>query len=104
MRVPTDLPRRPRRPIRARPALIATVVIVVVVFVSLGKIAGFYTDYLWFDELGFRGVFTGLLGAKVFLAVTFTAVLVALLLGNAIVAQPLCPQVPATWAVADVGP
>ena len=28
-------------------------------------IAGFYTDYLWFDALGLSGVFGGVLGAKV---------------------------------------
>jgi uncharacterized membrane protein (UPF0182 family) len=92
MRVPTDLPRRSRRPPRARPALIATVIILVVVFVSLGKIAGFYTDFLWFDQLGFRDVFTGLLGAKIFLAVVFSVVLFALLLVNLIVADRLAPK------------
>ena len=35
-------------------------------------IAGFYTDYLWFDALGQSDVLPGILGAKLGLAAIFT--------------------------------
>jgi uncharacterized membrane protein (UPF0182 family) len=52
-----------------------------VLFLSARGIAGFYTDYLWFDSLGQRSVFTRVLGAKIALGLLFSlgfAVLCAL--------------------------
>lgn len=62
-----------------------------VLVMSLRGIARFYTDYLWFDELGFTGVWRGMLASKVVLTVGFTVVFFVLLLGNLIIADRLAP-------------
>ncbi|GAC1314473.1 MAG: UPF0182 family protein [Acidimicrobiales bacterium] len=90
MRVPSDLP-RPRRVPRGRPAIVVTVLILFVVLTSLRGTAGFWTDYLWFQQLGFGGVFTGILSAKFTLAVVFSAITFLVLLVNLIVADRIGP-------------
>ena len=78
MRAPDDLPRRRRRSgrgaRRGRTVLIVAVVAAFVLLTSLRGIARFYTDYLWFDSLDQTGVWRGVLGAKVVLALLFIAV------------------------------
>lgn len=90
MRIPADVPRR-RSP-RNRIGLIAVAVVLFVVVTSLRGIAGFYTDYLWFGELGFTSVWRGLIGAKAFLALVFTAVFFLVLLANLVIADRLAPR------------
>lgn len=46
-------------------------VALVVLLASLRGIVGFYTDYLWFDDLGRAGVWASILRAKIVLAVVF---------------------------------
>jgi uncharacterized protein len=94
MRAPDDLPRRPRRAPsgrRRRTVLIVGVVILFVLLMSLRGIAGFYTDYLWFDSLDEGGVWRGILGAKVILAVVFMGVFFALAWVNLFVADRMAP-------------
>src|SRR3954471_1487776 len=94
MRMPTDLPRRRRRTVGAR-GRITLVVLAIALFVlltSLRGIAGFYTDLLWFDSLGFRSVFTGVLGAKVTLAVIFSLLFFVLLWVNLFIGDRLAPR------------
>ncbi len=76
----------------ARVGLIIGVVVLVVVATSLRGIASFYTDLLWFDSLGYRGVFTGVLGAKVELAVIFTLLFFGMLWVNLFVADRIAPR------------
>jgi uncharacterized membrane protein (UPF0182 family) len=71
--------------------LVVAVVAAFVVLASLRGIAGFYTDYLWFESLGRTGVFRGVLGAKVALAVIFTGAFFVLLWLNLVVADRLAP-------------
>lgn len=59
---------------------------------SLRGIAGFYTDYLWFDSLGFEEVFTGVLGAKIVLGAIFVAIAFVLVLVNLVIAGRLAPR------------
>jgi uncharacterized membrane protein (UPF0182 family) len=110
MRIPSDLPpRRPRRtrptgpanPHRRRILLIVVVAVIMALFLSARGIAGFYTDYLWFKSLGFSGVFTGVLGAKIALASIFTAVLFVLLWVNLRVADSMAPEFPAPGPEAE---
>jgi uncharacterized protein len=94
MRAPDDLPRRTRKPgrgNRGRVALIVAVVAAFVLLTSLRGIARFYTDFLWFDSLGQSGVWRGVLGAKVILAVIFVALFFALCWGNLFIADRIAP-------------
>ncbi|MGQ0830966.1 MAG: UPF0182 family membrane protein [Microthrixaceae bacterium] len=92
MRAPTDMPRRPpRSPGRGRAALVIGAVVLFVVIASLRGIAGFYTDYLWFDSLHLAGVWRGVLGAKIALAVIFTLAFFVLMWVNLVIADRLAP-------------
>ena len=62
MRVP---PTQERRPFRVRGWMIAVVVVLLVLLFSLRGLAGFYTDYLWFDSLGQGSTWGSLLAARV---------------------------------------
>jgi hypothetical protein len=48
---------------RVSPALIATLIIVFLALAALGA-SGFYTDFLWFDQMGYASVFTTQLWAQ----------------------------------------
>ncbi|MGH9040395.1 MAG: UPF0182 family protein [Acidimicrobiia bacterium] len=63
-----------------------------VLLVSLRGIAGFYTDYLWFAELGYTEVWRGLLVAKALPSVVFTIAFFVLILGNLIIADRIAPR------------
>jgi uncharacterized protein len=94
MRAPDDLPRRPRKPgrgNRGRVVLIVAVVAAFVLLTSLRGIARFYTDFLWFDSLGQSGVWRGVLGAKVILAVIFVALFFVMCWGNLFIADRIAP-------------
>lgn len=92
MRAPTDLPRRPPRSTnRRRAILLVGAVVLFLLITSLRGIAGFYTDYLWFDSLGEVSVFRGVLGAKVALAAIFTGTFFVLLWANLVIADRLAP-------------
>jgi uncharacterized membrane protein (UPF0182 family) len=93
MRAPTDMPRRRRRGSnRGRIVLIVAVVALFLLATSLRGIAGFYTDYLWFDGLGLASVFRGVLRAQVVLAAVFTATFFVLLFVNLWIADRLAPK------------
>ena len=59
---------------------------------SLRGVAGFYTTYLWFDELGFTSVWKGVLGTKILLVVVFSLLFFAALLVSLIIADRLAPR------------
>jgi uncharacterized membrane protein (UPF0182 family) len=94
MRVPSDLPRPRRERIgtRGRVGLVVLAIALFILITSLRGIAGFYTDLLWFDSLGFRGVFTGVLGAKLTLTVLFSLIFFAVLWINLFIADRLGPR------------
>lgn len=94
MRAPDDLPRRPRRKRGGRSgrvALIIGVVAVIALLLSLRGIAGFYTDYLWFDSLGQTGVWRGVLLAKVVLVAIFIGAFFVMVFANLVIADRLAP-------------
>ena len=90
MRAPTDLPRR-RRSTSGRIALVLVLGAILLIMVSLRGIAGFYTDFLWFDELGITSVWKGVLGAKLALGAIFTAVFFAIMWANLAIADLIAP-------------
>lgn len=63
-----------------------------ILLTSLRGIAGFYTDYLWFDSLDFTGVFTGVLSTKLGLGAVFSLLFFAVLWVNLFVADRLAPR------------
>ncbi len=92
MRTPQDLPRRlPRASRRTRLILVVVVVVLIVLVASLRGLANFWTDYLWFQSVGFTSVFKGVLLTKVILSVVFIALFFALLMGSLTVADRLSP-------------
>jgi uncharacterized protein len=100
MRPPSDMPspaaRRPRSTgsNRGRTMLIVAAIALFVLITSLRGIAGFYTDFLWFDSLGYADVWRGVLGAKVSLAAIFVVVFVTICWVNLYVADRLAPRFP----------
>jgi uncharacterized membrane protein (UPF0182 family) len=92
MRIPTDMPKRRRRVPRGRLLIIVAVAVVFVLFLSLRGLAGFWTDWMWFDSLGLSSVFTGILGAKIALGAIFTGVFFLLVFFNLIVADRIAPK------------
>jgi uncharacterized protein len=94
MRAPDDLPRRaPRRKNgrRGRTLLIVGVIAAFILLTSLRGIAGFYTDYLWFDSLNQTGVWRGILGAKLSLALIFMVGFFLLAWVNLLIADRIAP-------------
>jgi uncharacterized membrane protein (UPF0182 family) len=89
MRMPTI---ERRRPSNRRIALIVIAAVLVIFLISLRGIAGFYTDYLWFEELGYTDVWRGLLLAKAVPTAVFTVIFFLLVLGNLIIADRLQPR------------
>lgn len=85
--------RRRRIGHKGRIILILAVVLLFVFFLSARGIAGFWTDYLWYDALGFGGVFRNLLVSRIALAAIFTLVFATLLCVNLWVADRLAPKV-----------
>ena len=94
MRAPSDMPRRAPRtaaPGRGRTWLVIGGVVLFFLITSLRGIAGFYTDFLWFDSLGRAEVWRGVLGAKVALALIFTGAFFVLMWLNLVIADRLAP-------------
>lgn len=71
--------------------LIALVVVLVVLLLSLRGLARFYTDYLWFQEVGFTDTWRSLLGARLVPAAVFTVVFFAVLLASLVIGDRLAP-------------
>lgn len=89
------MPRRPTRgsnPGRGRTWLVVGGVVLFILITSLRGIAGFYTDYLWFDSLGQSEVWRGVLGAKLALSIIFTAAFFLLMWVNLVIADRLAPS------------
>lgn len=93
MRSPRDMP-RPRlpRPNRRRVGLLAVVSVFFFLLTSMRGVASFYTDYLWFDEVGFTSVWRGVLGAKVLLAAVFTAIFFVGMWASLTIADRIAPR------------
>ena len=93
MRTPTDLPRRiPRGSRRTRIIVVLAIVAVIVLITSLSGLARFWTDYLWFQSVGFTSVFRGVLLTKVVLALVFMAIFFLMMWGNLVIADRVAPE------------
>jgi hypothetical protein len=85
------MPRRPRSAGRGRTWLVIGAIVLFFLITSLRGIAGFYTDYLWFESLDRVGVWRGVLGAKAALALIFTGAFFVLMWVNLVIADRLAP-------------
>ena len=87
--------RRTRRPGSRRVRVIAFGLLIFgsVLMLSLRGLASFYTDYLWFDQLGYGNVFRSVLLAQVVLVALFTALFFVICFVNLTVADRLAPIV-----------
>ncbi|HMC41057.1 MAG TPA: UPF0182 family protein, partial [Acidimicrobiales bacterium] len=92
MRTPQDQPRRlPRASRRTRVLVVVGIVVLIVLIASLRGLANFWTDYMWFQSVGFTSVFKGVLLTKVVLSVVFIAIFFVLMLASLTVADRLAP-------------
>jgi uncharacterized protein len=82
----------PRRPLGLRGWLIGAAVVLVILLFSLRGLARFYTDYLWFKEVGFSDTWRQLLSAKAVPALIFSAIFFVVMLVNLIVADRIAPR------------
>ncbi len=89
MRVPTI---ERRRPFRLRGWIIAAAVILVVLALSLQGLARFYTDFLWFDSVGFSKIWRELLTAQIAPALVFTVVFFVMMFASLTIADRLAPR------------
>ncbi len=85
-------PARWRRFGTGRRVLVVAALLVVVLLFSLRGLANFWTDYLWFNSVGFAPVWSTLLVTKIVLAVIGIAVAFGLILGNLWLAQRVGPE------------
>ncbi|HEX4493206.1 MAG TPA: UPF0182 family protein [Acidimicrobiia bacterium] len=92
MRVPPAEEGRRRRTLGFRVWLIAAVVLIIIILASLRGLAGFYTNYLWFHEVGFSPTWRGLIAAKLVPSIVFTLFFFVLMLVNLIIADRLAPR------------
>lgn len=67
------------------------IAILFVGFIIYHDVVPVYTDYLWFGEVGYRGIFTTIIGAKVTLFFTFAGLFFILFYGNLRLAMKLAP-------------
>ena len=86
------VPQYERRRFRIRGWMIALVVIALVLLFSLRGLAGFYTDFLWFDSVGQSDTWSRLLWAKVLPALVFTVAFFVIMLVNLVIADRLAPR------------
>ncbi|MDP9441793.1 MAG: UPF0182 family protein, partial [Actinomycetota bacterium] len=92
-RPPIDVRSRPpQRTPRSRVGLIVSAAVLFFLLTSLRGIAGFFTDFLWFDELGLVSVWKGVLGAKIGLSLVFTGTFFLLLWLNLVIADRIAPR------------
>jgi uncharacterized membrane protein (UPF0182 family) len=80
----------PEPPTRSR-ALVITAVVLVLGFFALTTFASFYTERLWFSDIGFLGVFSTLLWTRVSLFAAFGLLMATAVAVNIVIAYRLRP-------------
>src|SRR3974390_491130 len=90
MRVPPVEGRR--RPLGWRGWLIGAAILLVILLLSVRGLARFYTDYLWFNDVGYTKTWRSLLSAKIVPALIFSVIFFVLMLVNLIVADRVAPR------------
>ena len=70
------------------------VVVLIILITSFSGLARFWTDYLWFQSVGFTSVFRGVLLTKWLLALVFIGIFFLLMFGNLAIADRVAPERP----------
>ena len=93
-----DEPEEPRRPVpirresrRPRP-LVLTLIVMAILLIGFSLFAGIWTDKLWFNSIGYGGVFTTLLWTKIGLFLVFGSLMALAVCGNLWIAYRLRPM------------
>ena len=77
---------------RFRTPILVGLGVLFVLLLSANGVARTYTDWLWFDNLGFGSVWTTILGTQIALAAVFTLIFFLVLWGNLVLADRLAPD------------
>jgi len=92
---PEDKAEKPVRPPKQRSAasrILSILAVILALFIVTNIAKGIYTEWLWFDSLGYSSVYTTILKTKI-LVFFFAAIIFGLLfLGNLVLATRLTPQ------------
>jgi uncharacterized membrane protein (UPF0182 family) len=81
-----------RRSFGLRGWLVLVAIVLVILLLSLRGLARFYTDYLWFKDVGFAHTWRALLSAKIVPALIFSAVFFVIMVVNLVVADRVAPR------------
>lgn len=77
---------------KPRVAILAVIILAIIFFSVIVPFAGFYTDALWYNHLGFQGLFYKMLLAKILMVMVFGVFFFAILYSNVQVARKLAPK------------
>ena len=80
------------RSVRYRTPLLIAIGALIILLLSANGLARTYTDWLWFDHLGFGSVWTKIVVTQILLATVFTLIFFLILWGNLILADRLAPE------------
>ena len=69
-------------------AVVAAIIVLLIIAVNL---VGVYVNWLWYGEVGFRGVYRGIITTKLVLFLIFGVLMAAILGGNIVIAYMLRP-------------
>jgi uncharacterized protein len=70
---------------------LAVVVTIIVLLIVAANLVGVYINWLWFGEVGFRGVYRGIITTKLVLFLIFAVLMAAILGGNIVIAYMVRP-------------
>lgn len=91
-----------RRFARALPVLLPLAAVASLAFFG-HRIATFYTDWLWYDSVGYRGIFHRIYGARIFLFSVFGGASFLLAYVNLVLADRISPPTPVTMGTGGAG-
>jgi uncharacterized membrane protein (UPF0182 family) len=72
--------------------MVIVIAVLVALFLSARSLANFYTDYLWFDSVGFGKTWRELLWARFAPAAVFTVVFFVMMLASLTIADRIAPR------------
>jgi uncharacterized membrane protein (UPF0182 family) len=91
-----------RRLLSGRVWLLVAAAVVIVGLVSLRVLAVLYTDFLWFHYQGLTSLWSGVLGAKLFLGTVFVAAFLGGMWGNLAIVDRCAPELSSLGAEDDL--